>query len=325
MPAVTATFGLCVAAVSLAWCAAQPIADGIKKLGHMPVKTGFLFGKALAFFPIHALTWSFIGLWIGQWGYPLWSLMPTAERLANLAMAEQAARHLWTWAPALFLLMLPLFGQWLSLRLRDSTTEPSTPAEHGNSERNVSTPHLVSPQRGDGKNYAPLVVSRRTRIALPPAMRRAADRAFRHRPSNPLWNTGCFALPMALISEDALGLHGCAALLMQSARAQDPAGAATALLMLSTVAAAGTLLTGSPAFSLPHSFRDCLSSLLKTAAWGLWALALFPDLLPPRFRVDTDLAFSQPATALWVGLAPMLCALSLWLLGHIIAPSKRHL
>jgi hypothetical protein len=73
---------------------------------------GFWLGKAFALFPVTCLTWSFLGWWIGQQGYPIWTLMPVTE-----TGPESWAQWLWLWVPLLAMMLLPLTGQCLSLRL----------------------------------------------------------------------------------------------------------------------------------------------------------------------------------------------------------------
>lgn len=77
---------------------------------------GFWLGKALAFFPVTFLAWGFLGWWIGQHGYPVWTLMPATDSSG----VEDWAARLWTWVPAVALLIVPLTGQCLSLSLEKS-------------------------------------------------------------------------------------------------------------------------------------------------------------------------------------------------------------
>lgn len=73
---------------------------------------GFWLGKAAALFPVTCLAWGFLGWWIGQRGYPIWTLMPTTQTGAG-----GWAYWLWLWVPLLAMMLLPLTGQCLSLRL----------------------------------------------------------------------------------------------------------------------------------------------------------------------------------------------------------------
>ena len=83
-------------------------------------RIGFGLGKALVFFPVTCLAWSFLGWWIGQRGYPIWTLMPAADSSGALIRTEGWAVWLWTWVPAVALLVVPLTGQCLSLSLEKS-------------------------------------------------------------------------------------------------------------------------------------------------------------------------------------------------------------
>lgn len=77
----------------------------------------FWLGKALAFYPVTLLALSFIGAWVVQNGYPIWTLMPVMEPEASLPMSEAWARWSWTWIPVVGLIAVPLTGQCLSLCL----------------------------------------------------------------------------------------------------------------------------------------------------------------------------------------------------------------
>lgn len=79
----------------------------------------YWLGKALAFYPVTLLAWSFISTWVLQHGYPIWSLMPVLEPEASLSMSEAWARWSWTWIPVVGLAAVPLTGQCLSLCLEN--------------------------------------------------------------------------------------------------------------------------------------------------------------------------------------------------------------
>lgn len=87
--------------------------------GPLP-QIGFWLGKVLVFFPVTCLAWGFLGWWIGQLGHPVWTLMPAADTAVTTTGAEAWARWLWTWVPAVALLIVPLTGQCLSLSLEKS-------------------------------------------------------------------------------------------------------------------------------------------------------------------------------------------------------------
>jgi hypothetical protein len=77
----------------------------------------FWLGKALAFFPVTCLAWSFLAWWIGQLGYPIWTLIPVTEPEASLTQMEVWARWSWSWIHGVGIIVLPLTGQGLSLSL----------------------------------------------------------------------------------------------------------------------------------------------------------------------------------------------------------------
>ncbi len=89
------------------------------KLLHPPAlrEVTFWLGKALAFFPVNLLAWSFLGLWIGQLGHPIWTLMPVTEPESSLSIFEAWARWTWSWIPVVGLISVPLTGQCMSLSL----------------------------------------------------------------------------------------------------------------------------------------------------------------------------------------------------------------
>lgn len=79
----------------------------------------FWLGKALAFYPVTLLAGSFLGAWVGQLGYPIWTLMPVLEPEASLSFGETWARWSWTWIPVVGLAAVPLTGQCLSICLEN--------------------------------------------------------------------------------------------------------------------------------------------------------------------------------------------------------------
>ena len=87
------------------------------QLLHRPAlsEVTFWLGKALAFFPVNLLAWSFLGLWIGQLGHPIWTLMPVIEPESSLSIFESWARWTWSWIPVVGLISVPLTGQCASL------------------------------------------------------------------------------------------------------------------------------------------------------------------------------------------------------------------
>ncbi len=71
-------------------------------------------GKGAALFPLSALAWAAIGLWAGRWGMPVGSLMAAAVDPTLLDFSSRLAQAVWWWVPPLFLLALPLTGEFLA-------------------------------------------------------------------------------------------------------------------------------------------------------------------------------------------------------------------
>ncbi|MEQ1748785.1 MAG: hypothetical protein ABL974_05150 [Prosthecobacter sp.] len=321
------TLSLLVIGMLFSWSSARLLATLLKACGPILMKTGFGLGKATVFFPVSALAWAFIGLWIGQLGHPIWTLMPEADVSAHLPMLELAARFVWTWVPALGLLSLSLTGQWLSLMLRETPTSDQPPDKPENAERSLATPHLAPAERDAGRQPTPSLIKWRAGILLSkPSREKNASTSAQITSSSyqGLWNTGLLALMLLICIEDALGIHGTAAALAQSLRAHDFSSAATALLMLTCIAILWTIAVSGPGPWPVKTFRSGLAALFKTAAWCVLVLSLVTNVMGLHVSkmftlIDSDTAFASPESALWAGLQPMLCALSLWFVGHIIS------
>lgn len=234
---------------------------------------GFWLGKAIAFFPITCLAWAFLGWWIGQRGYPIWTLMPAADAAESMT----PARWLWTWVPAVALLVVPLTAQCLSLSLEKSP--------------------------------------------------RARDLGFSM--------FGLLALMLVIPVEDILGIEGAGSSLARVLRQPENALTdASAVWMLT-----GTVMFLAVCLHLPlHPWpkpssgsrkwvRFILSACLKLSAW--LCLARFVLRGPSGEYRDTVgsseffAAFAQPSASLSYATTPLLCALSLWALGHIIRPRPK--
>lgn len=134
---------------------------------------------------------------------------------------------------------------------------------------------------------------------------------------------GFLALALLIPLEETLALEGVGSLMMQAFRQPDPAGRAAAVWSLM-----GTMVCLSAALPFPTRWRlDTLSgwgdglrrlagALLKAAAWTV--VLLFSQKLLPE--LDSEQVLAPPLPVLVVAWKPTLCALSLWVLGHIIQP-----
>ncbi len=149
-----ATLGLLLVGILFSWSSARLLATLLKACGPVMMNLGFWLGKAAVFFPMSALAWSFLGLWIGQLGHPIWTLMPVSRTTDSLPSLDLTAHFVWTWVPALGLLCVPLTGQCLSRLLRMSPRADQMVEDQDNQLRNLATPHLVSAQREAGRQPA---------------------------------------------------------------------------------------------------------------------------------------------------------------------------
>lgn len=108
------SLGLLLGALLLSATSALAIATfirGVKGDGNIGA---LLLIKWVALFPLTALVWSAIGGWVGQLGLPISSLMPSAVLESGaLGWVSKIAHFIWWWAPALFLLSVPLTAQLL--------------------------------------------------------------------------------------------------------------------------------------------------------------------------------------------------------------------
>lgn len=235
---------------------------------------GFWLGKALALFPVNCLAWAFLGWWIGQLGHPVWTLMPSGDAAHATAGADSVAIVLWTWVPAVALLVVPLTGQCLSLSLERSA---------------------------QGRDAG-------------------------------LSMLGLLGLMLVIPVEDALGIEGAGSLLARVLRQPGNAASDASAAWVVT----GTLMHLAVCLHLPArnpqrserasvwSVRSVLSACLKFSAW----LCLARFLLQGIFDLSRDkagsselfAAFDQPSVMLGYGTTALLCALSFWMLGHIIRP-----
>ena len=195
--------------------------------------------------------------------------------------------------------------------------------------RNLATPHLAPAKRDAGRQPTPSMIQWRDGILLSHPAR--AQRDIPHslvvganRPR--AWGAGILALLLLVCIEDMLKIHGSAALFALSLRAHDLTGAATAMLMLTCIAVLWTLVVGGPGPWAVKSVRHGFAMVFKLAAWSVLVLTLIADIIGLRFpllaEIHPDTAFASPGSVLLAGLTPMLCALSLWLAGHIIRPQN---
>lgn len=108
------SLGLLLGALLLSATSALAIGTFIRGLKGSGKAGALLVLKWIALFPLTALVWSAIGGWVGQLGLPISSLMPSAVvESGGLDWMSRMAHLIWWWAPALFLLSVPLTAQLL--------------------------------------------------------------------------------------------------------------------------------------------------------------------------------------------------------------------
>ena len=322
LPSIVATFSLLIVAVLLSRSLAGGVWFLLTSVGGQFQKAGFWLGRALSLFPVHALAWAFIGLWVGRWRFPIWSLMPVSADSKSLSFIEHLSQDLWTWVSAILLLCIPLIGQWMVI-FTNSVPLPGTellgPEEV---EKSLATPHLASPERVLGGSFEELMLKTRNRVPLRAAKRVMVVKKQSVQLPNPVWGLGLLALIFLFSIEDILGLPGVMAMLAQALRTSTYQTAAMPVLMVGCVAVLGTLCAGSPALMSPITIRCGLSWFLKGVSWSVVIASLLAVSLginvPFMTQVDSEMVFSNPMSALWAGVPSMLCALFLWLVGHMI-------
>jgi hypothetical protein len=327
-PALGVTLLLLGTGMLLSWSGGRVLALFLEEAPALLQRSAFILGKAMVFLPVNALLWSFLGMWIGEFGLPVWSLMPPVVTWASDGWLDRMAQQIWTWAPAVALLSVPMTGQWLALLLREPLPAPNASVEAEETERSLATPHLDSPGRDQGRVLGPSRIRWHATQPLPEPGRGAAKVSL---PAvivclkrRGLWGGGLLALLLLTVIEDALALPGLGAEVAQGLRGGHAASAASALITLTAVAALWTLLVGGPEHWPLPTARQLSAAGLKTVAWMILVLTLLSSLQGHSLflarAIGADLALASPATALWTGVPPMLCALSLWLTGHMIAP-----
>lgn len=79
-----------------------------------------LLGRMLACLPIAAVAWGFIGVWIGHFGWPVETLLPTLLPEAPQPWQTTLARTLWEFLAPALLLAVPLTGEVMHCVVEDA-------------------------------------------------------------------------------------------------------------------------------------------------------------------------------------------------------------
>lgn len=251
--------------------------------------------QAVALLPVAALAWAAVGGWVGRLGWPIESLLPTLTD--PVAWPTAWARGLWTWMPPLFLLAIPLGAEWLAFRL----TRPAAAAS-----RQLGGLSLLA---------AAYLVAVEDILGLPGAGARVAE-ALRAEDPRALLHGGLLLVAVAL------GLYGVSALYN---RRLPPAPAARARPVYEGALAIGW----SPwqawrRHRMPGQLRGALAFLLQAGARVLLVAVVAGSVRGQgpgqEIYQAARRALEAPLAPLQAALPFLLCALSLAVLGRIIAP-----
>lgn len=108
-----------VLGLSLALCIALIVGLSARQMGPRVERFIALLGRALACVPVVALTWGFIGGWIGRLGWPVESLMPAQFPDDQESHQVLLARALWEFLAPALVLALPLCGELIHSIIED--------------------------------------------------------------------------------------------------------------------------------------------------------------------------------------------------------------
>jgi len=108
-----------VLGLSLALCVALIVGLTARQMGPRVERLIALLGRALACVPVVALTWGFVGGWIGRLGWPVESLMPAQFPDDQESHQVLLARALWEFLAPALVLALPLCGELIHSIIED--------------------------------------------------------------------------------------------------------------------------------------------------------------------------------------------------------------
>lgn len=114
------SFLLLVIALLLALTVGLAVGMIARRIGSWAEWMVAFFGRALACLPIAALAWGFIGLWIGQRGWPVETLLPAQLPEVQSAWQTTLARMLWEFLAPALVLSIPLMGEVIHAVVTDA-------------------------------------------------------------------------------------------------------------------------------------------------------------------------------------------------------------
>ena len=278
---------------------AQALAAMARGLGTWARWPLALLSQALALVPLSVLIWAAVGQWVGQWGLPISSLMPTATDPAQEEALTRLATWVWWWAPAMILLAVPLSAHLLASHLVGR--RPFYQQVAG-----LALPAALGLAVVEDAFHLPGALA-----ALLPALQPGATDSV----------LGAL-LPMFLLA----GFWACVAHAwprqpeVYHRPAQDQIREGALAIGLSPQETWRRHLW-------QHDARRVISTLSTIAAWGLalWIALGCPGhpVLAAQFHASYTAALQTPEAPLWLAWPYVLWALSFGLLARIILPRSR--
>lgn len=300
--------GIAVGIAHLASMALTLIVDRTGPIGRGIVS---VFFAILAFAPIVALSWGFVGWWIGIQHGSIESLLGYTPPPGKDTVALALARVIWRWAAPCLMMALPLTG-WLALhRGRDLAAL----------RRNVSDLDLRA--RG-----------------LPPAW------IFYHHLLPRLWPVwrrgleicGVMATALMLVVEDALQFHGVGEMMLTAVRAGDVPAMAQSLYAVFWIIAVGSALVGfverRDPWRVVGSWNEAKPEGNPSSGSWILRIAVAGFVLAVAWWAGTQLSvepwavrfvqqMQQSSGALWIDVRETLAALGLAAGGGLICGALR--
>lgn len=114
------SLGVLILALLLALSLGLAVGLLTRRLGRGAETFVALLGRVLACLPVVALAWGFVSLWIGHYGGPVETLMPTELPVAQNVWQITLARLLWEFLAPALLLAVPLTGEFIQCVISDA-------------------------------------------------------------------------------------------------------------------------------------------------------------------------------------------------------------
>lgn len=114
---------LIILIVALLLAASVGLAVGLlaRQINPQAERFAAFLGRALACLPMAMVAWGFVGLWIGEHGWPVETLLPALLPEAQTAWQTTLARTLWEFLAPTLVLAAPLIGEVMHAVITDAT------------------------------------------------------------------------------------------------------------------------------------------------------------------------------------------------------------